>query len=188
MDQKKKSEHKWRKKQNLTFLFPLLLCVILLLGTLMPFIPAYRAISLADAARVLEELGYSPYDSTDTLCALWKDEAYEVSSISVDSDNLRLDLYQSDNALPIQSLEGILEAYMSRRIPNYPYLGMCESKNYEAYLYQSEECAVMQIRLDDTVLFVEWTPDCKDRVLELLDALGYPGEKAMNDLQKVIWN
>lgn len=187
MDEKQKRERKWRRTQNLTFLFPLLLSIILLVVVMVPFIPAYRSISLADAAGVLEELGYSPYDSTDTLCAYWIDTPQPISSVSANSDGLKLDLYQCDNSYPLAILEGFLETYMSRRIPRYPYEGYNDSRNYEVRLYKSDGCAVMRITLEDTVLFIEWDPDCEDRVLEILDALGYPGEKAMKDLRKVIW-
>lgn len=188
MDENQERERRWRMTQNLTFLFPLLLCILVVYSVFGgPISPSRQSLSLKDASAVLRELGYSPYDSTNTLCVRWINEPYQVSSISVESDGLRLDLYQSDNSLPIHGLEGILESYMSNRIPRYPYQGECDGRNFKAYLYKSEECAVMQIRLDDTMLFIEWDPDCEDRVLEILDALGYPGEKAMKDLRNVIW-
>ena len=172
MDETKNRERKWRLGQGLTLTFPVVIAAVLVIILIAFQIPKYSPVSPDKAAKILTELGYTPYERTEALRKEFGLGSEIKTGISAASNTLEIDYFRADGSKGAASLREALRSYVRTRGWGYAEL---LKMNYLTMSCSSGSHHILFVQLRNTALLIHYEDSQAAQVAVLLDALGYPG-------------
>lgn len=199
MDETQKREKKWRMTQGAGFLFPGFLALAIIVIMVLIQIPEYHPLSSAQKmTQTLEELGYTPWDSTEEYRDAWVTgdriwDLYESlrkdewlgdrlrASVSAEADGFHLVFFETTRPAGAGAVSAKLYSYFQSAITIPQHSANKRTDEYQAVYQEKDGQNYFYVRLENTVLYIRWEDGEAGRVTEILDQIGYPGKDVLKD-------
>ncbi len=173
MDEKQKRERKWRLTQSLPFALPILGAMALWVFVLLvPIISDYSPASPEKVTEVLTELGYAPYERTESLCDSLGIKSGVKATVTAESGPLEIDFFQLEDRRSMTAVREILGQYIIARNWGHSMYGERDFRTMSCS-YNGEHIMYVQVR--NTILLLHYDAAHTQQVTDLLNTLDYPG-------------